>query len=298
MPCCSRLVSTLTLSVTLVALVAPRPAEAWGFEAHQFIVERAIARLPAPMRAFFEAHRAAIVERSIDPDTWREAGFGAIESPAHFFHADWQGFGSTPATGILRERDASVTRWGRVQVNRNGTLPWRTEEMYGKLRDAFEAYERRGPFGRFDIVFFSAWLAHYGSDAYVPFHAVEDYDGERSGQEGIHARFESILFERYQGRLRVPGASRAPIRDPRDVVFTAVLDGVGLVPAVLAADRAAAGPDRRYDDRYWDGFFAAVGGVLERRLDESVSTVAAMITGAWEAAGRPALPSGTPRAGR
>jgi hypothetical protein len=283
---------TLTICLVLGALT-PTVAHAWGFEAHRFIVEQAIERMPVEMRAFFEAHRATVVERSIDPDTWREAGFGALESPHHFFHADWKGYGPTPVTGILRDRGAAVARWGAAQVDRNGTLPWRTEEMHQRLRDAFAAYDRRGAFGRFDILFFSAWLAHYASDAYVPFHAVEDYDARGTSQEGIHARFESMLFERYRGRIVVVRAPQVPIHDPKEVVFLAVLEGARLVPGVLAADRQARGRRRAYDDRYWDAFFDSSGAVLERRLNASVATVAAMIVGAWEEAGRPRLPVGS-----
>lgn len=51
-------------------LLWPSPAGAWGFEAHKFIVARAIDILPEPLRPFFEANRAFIVERAIDPDLW------------------------------------------------------------------------------------------------------------------------------------------------------------------------------------------------------------------------------------
>jgi len=40
--------------------------------------------------------------------------------------------------------------------------------------------------------------------------------------------------------------------------------------------------------------FAASRRVLERRLDESIAASAAMIAGAWEAAGRPVAPVDPP----
>jgi hypothetical protein len=122
---------------------------------------------------------------------------------------------------------------------------------------------------------------------------VEDYDARGTSQEGIHARFESMLFERYRGRIVVVRAPQVPIHDPKEVVFLAVLEGARLVPGVLAADRQARGRRRAYDDRYWDAFFDSSGAVLERRLNASVATVAAMIVGAWEEAGRPRLPVGS-----
>jgi len=274
----------------VVALVVPARAHAWGYDAHMFIAGRAIALLPAELRPFFEAHRTSFVERSIDPDTWRTAGFDASESPRHFFHVDREVYGPYPHAGLLRDFDAAVARWGRAAVEENGTLPWRTEEMHRRLQDAFASYARRGMFGRFDVVFFAAWLAHYVSDAHVPFHAVVNYDGQLTGQRGIHARFEAILFERYRTRLEVDPVPRAPERRPRDAVFDALLEGGPLAGAVLVADAKAREADPDYGDAYYDAFFAGSRAALEPRLEQSIAAVAAMIAGAWEAAGRPPVP--------
>jgi hypothetical protein len=49
-----------------------------------------------------------------------------------------------------------------------------------------------------------------------------------------------------------------------------------------------------YDDAYYAAFYTANRTVLERRLNESIAAVAAMIAGAWEAAGKPPLPLDAP----
>lgn len=281
-------------AAALAAIVAlPSPARAWSFEAHQFIAERAIALLPPEIRPMFEANRASFVERSIDPDTWRTAGFEE-ETPHHFLDLDWEGYGKYPFAELPRDYTAAVAKFGKTRVLENGTVPWRTEEMYGNLRRAFEAYTRRGAFGRHDIIHFSAWLTHYVSDAHVPFHAVINYDGQLTGQNGVHARFESFLFERYQSQLTIAPKPVAPIRNPRDFIFDTVLQGTQLVPPILKSDLDAIGTRDIYDDVYYSAFFTANRAVLERRLNESISAVAAMIAGAWEAAGKPALPLNPP----
>jgi hypothetical protein len=137
-------------------------------------------------------------------------------------------------------------------------------------------------------------LVHYVSDAHVPFHAVLNHDGQLTGQRGIHARFESSLFERYRGRLVTAATAIAPIRDSRDVIFDTLIEGTQLVPEILQADLDAIGAGDVYDDAYFGALFAASRRVLERRLDESIAASAAMIAGAWEAAGRPAVPEDPP----
>jgi len=90
--------------------------------------------------------------------------------------------------------------------------------------------------------------------------------------------------------LKLAPSRIEPIRAPLDFTFDALLQGTQLVPAVLEADRAAIGTRDVYDDAYYEAFFKGSRAVLERRLDESTSAVAAMIAGAWEAAGKPPVP--------
>ena len=277
--------------VAVCALLAlPTPVRAWGFEAHKTIMDRAIALLPPELRPLFEQHRATLVERAIDPDTWRTAGFDKEESPQHFLDLDWDGYGKYPFAGLPRDYSAAVAKFGKARIDQNGTVPWRVEEMYGNLKRAFESYERRGDVGRFDILFYSAWLTHYVSDAHVPFHAVINYDGQLTGQQGIHSRFEAFLFERYRDQWTIAPTRVAPVRNPRDFIFDVVLEGTQLVPPILESDREAIGSRDEYDDAYYAAFFKANRAVLERRLNEAIAASAAMIAGAWEAAGKPAVP--------
>ena len=281
-----------TVAAVLVAIVVswPTPTMAWGFEAHRFIMDRAIALLPAQLRPFFEEYRATLVERVVDPDTWRTVGF-TEEGKNHFLNLDWQGYGPYPFEALPRDFAAAVDRFGQARIDANGTLPWRVEEFHGRLRRAFESYGRRGVSGRFDVLFLSAVMSHYVADAHVPFHAVVNHDGQLTGQRGIHARFESSLFERYRGRFVIASTAIQPIRNPRDLMFDVLTEGTTLVPGILQADLDAIGTRDTYDDDYFGALFVANRRVLERRLSESIARTAAMIAGAWDAAGRPAVPA-------
>lgn len=284
----------LTAIVVLLVLWLPRPAAAWGFEAHKYIMERAITLLPPEIRPFFEAHRATLVERVIDPDTWQTAGFDAQEDSHHFLDIDWDGFGPYPFAGLPRDYDAAVQKFGVDRVRQMGLLPWRTAEYFGNLRREFERYESRGPFGRYNLLFFASWITHYVSDGNQPLHTVMNYDGQLTGQRGVHTRFESFLFERYRDRLDVRPVAMAPITNPRDFMFDTVVEGTRLVPGILEADKAAIGTKDVYDDAYFEAFLGAARPTLEQRLARAIASSAAMITGAWEAAGRPAVPLSPP----
>jgi hypothetical protein len=45
-----------------------------------------------------------------------------------------------------------------------------------------------------------------------------------------------------------------------------------------------------YDDAYFVKFFEGAKPIVDRRISESIGGVAAIVAGAWEKAGKPALP--------
>lgn len=279
---------TRTLAAVLAALLlAPAPVWSWGFDAHRLIVDRALDLLPAELKPYFEARRAFVVERSIDPDLWRTAGW-AEEPPHHFLDFDWGGYGAYPFADLPREYDRAVARFGRETVHRYGTLPWRAAEFYGELRRAFAAAAESPGAGE-NIAFFAAVLAHYVSDAHVPFHAIVNYDGQLTNQRGVHARFESELFARRRDRLRVDPALPVAVSDPRETMFDVLLASYRLAEPLLAADKRAAAGREFYDEGYFEAFAVEAQPILERRLNEAITAVAAFIIGAWEQAGRPAV---------
>jgi hypothetical protein len=276
----------------LLTLARPAPAAAWGTEVHKFITARAIALLPAEIRPFFAKYSPMISEHSIDPDLWRTAGF-LEEPPRHF--VDMDAYGPYPFKELPHDYDAAVKRYGLEFVTRNGTLPWRTEEMYKQLVDAFT---QKAPYARENLKFFAAVISHYVSDAHVPLHAALNYDGQLTGQWGIHARFESDLFARYQSRLQLAPNVPAKAADPRELIFDSLVVSFSYVQAILDADKAAVAGKDVYDDAYYDAFFGEVRPILERRLSDSIGDVVGMITAAWIDAGRPAVPvdaTSTPR---
>ena len=274
----------------LIVVAAPAPADAWGFEAHKYILDRAIVLLPPEIRPYFVKYRAAIVEHAIDPDLWRNVGFDADESPRHFL--DMDAYGPSPFTELPRDFEAAVKRYGREFVVKNGLLPWRTQEIHVKL---VEAFTQKATYSSDNIKYFSAFLGHYLSDAQVPFHAALNHDGQLTGQWGIHSRFETETFERYRGSLDVRPKPTVAMKSARDFAFESLVASFSQVQAVLDADQAAVANRDLYDDEYFAAFFGKVKPILEQRLADSITAVASAIAAAWEDAGRPALPLEVPR---
>ncbi len=282
----------LVIIMSVAVLAVPRPAAAWGFEAHRYITQRALALLPPQIRPFFEKYRVTVVEHAIDPDLWRTAGWEA-EPPRHY--VDMDAYGAYPFKDLPRDYDAAVQKYGKDFVEKNGLLPWRADEIYKKL---VEAFGQKTPYARDNIKFFSSVLAHYLADAHVPLHASSNHDGQLTGQWGIHSRFESELFDRYRDRLRVTPRPLVQVSSVRDFAFDSLLASFQFVQPVLDADKAAVAGKDVYDDAYYTVFFGKAGPILEMRLADAITDIASAINAAWIEAGRPALPLEQPRAAR
>jgi hypothetical protein len=281
-----RKVIVAAIAVAVVWLV-PAPASAWGFVGHQLIMKRAIELLPPELKPFFERYRDELVVRVTDPDVWRNAGWP--DDPNHFIDFGMKELGAYPFAALPREQGAALEKFGATLLTRIGRLPWREAEEFGNLRRGFEGFSRQGLYAPSDVVLFSAVAAHYIQDAHQPFHASNNYDGQLTGNSGIHARFERDLIERFQSRLTLTPAAPRPITNARDAAFDVLLASYTLVDPILKADRDAVAGKTMYDDDYFEKFFAAVRPVLERQLSESITATAGIIIGAWQQAGRPAV---------
>jgi hypothetical protein len=278
--------------VALIALAAPQPAVAWGTAAHRHIMARAIDLLPAELKPFFVQHKDEVVMRVVDPDLFRVLGWE--EDPNHFVNFGAKELGEYPFKELPREYGAAIEKFGLATLRRNGLLPWRHQEEFGNLRRAFEGFTRE-TYGVGNTVLFAAVMSHYIQDAHQPLHASANYDGQMTGNTGIHARFETALFERFQSRLTIRPAPPAPIVNSRDAAFDALLSSYKQVDSILKADDEAKKGKETYDDEYYERLFTTVRPILEQRLGEAITATAGLIMGAWEQAGRPVLKPAGPR---
>ncbi|ODS53632.1 MAG: hypothetical protein ABS36_13480 [Acidobacteria bacterium SCN 69-37] len=283
---------TVAVAAVLAWLVLPAPiARAWGLDVHRRLTERALDGLPVEIRAFFNEQRAFMIERSVDPDLWRIAdlrGRLGEEPPNHFLDIDDLGE-PPPFTNVPREWDAFVARYGEKEANIAGRLPWRTEEIYDKLVVAVREAAEGRQYGASNARYLAALLAHYVEDGHVPFHAVRNYDGQLTGQRGLHARFETALILDHWGSFALRPVVISPIEDIRAFMFDVLVESARLTPAVLDADREAAGPDKVYGAAYSERFRAGAGAIAEQRVNDAIDAVASAITAAWREAGSPKL---------
>jgi hypothetical protein len=157
----------------------------WGFYAHRKMAYNAVFLLPPQMMAFYKPNIAFISEHAVDPDKRRYAVEG--EAQRHFIDIDH--YGSYPYNALPRNWDTAVARFTEDVLQQHGIVPWWVQIMQHRLTTAFK--ERNAA----KILKLSADISHYIADAHVPLHASSNYNGQLTGQRGIHAFWESRVPE-------------------------------------------------------------------------------------------------------
>jgi predicted AlkP superfamily phosphohydrolase/phosphomutase len=285
-PALCRAFST-ALALALASVLVPAPAGAWGFTGHRMVGRKAVRTLPDPLRAVFEANAAYLTEQAITPDLQRSGP----SDPDHFL--DMDAFGSTyPFATISRVEAENVARLGK-DITAKGRLPWKVGEVYRALVQAFRDRDMPRALAQ------AGTLCHLIADAHVPLHATDNYDGQLSGQRGLHSRWESDLVERNRLQLEaeVEPAAAQRIADPVEYTFAVLRDSYLHSLQVLASDResvtgrdlAETPEDERYDDEYFSRLYAREESRLAARLGASAAATGSLWLSAWEEAGRPAL---------
>ena len=281
--------------ITTILLLSTSSVLSWGFWAHKEINRYAVQTLPAEMQQFFRQYADTIVAHSIDPDVRRSSD--PNEAPTHFIDIDR--YGKYPFGELPRPFDEALRKFGKATIDSNGTVPWRIVEFTQKLTEAMRRRDTA------QVLFYSSNLGHYVADAHVPLHASENYDGQLSGQRGIHSRWESLIPEKFGSEYKLRTQSVEYIKDPLKTAFNVVLESVVLVDSVLALDNEARreiptselsrvvqrrGRDAvEYTDKYFELYNKKLNGMVERRMNDAIRRVASFWYTAWVDAGKPKL---------
>ena len=261
------------LSVALLPPVVPR----WGFEAHRLINRAATMHLPPDFQHF--AQWADDLEQlATAADTRTNA---ADERIKHYIDIDdYTEFftGQLPHTYT-----EMVATYGQSRVDVNGTVPWAIEASYLDLVQRFATADWEG------AVATAADLGHYVGDLHSPLHLTVNYNGQLSGQQGIHARHESQMTARHLDELEPAPGTVYMIADPLESVFEWIdiqYPGVALILAADSAAQTAAGGSTS-NSLYYDALWDEVGDETITWIRDASLAVASLWYAAWTEAGSP-----------
>jgi hypothetical protein len=179
---------------------------------------------------FFETWADLLAAHASDADYRKSSD--PTEGPKHYIDID--NYAEFISTGTIPQNyDSLVAKHGLTFVIAQGTLPWAILNTTDSLQAAFARNDMN------KAMLFAADLGHYIADAHMPLHITKNFNGQYSGQNGVHSRYETNLIGQFQNQIIYDGDSLKYIDNLPDYIFNMLYDNYFYVDSVLYADAAA-----------------------------------------------------------
>ncbi len=270
----------------------------WGFFGHKRINRIAVFTLPPEIFGFYKEHIEFLTDHAVDPDKRRYAVEG--EAQRHFIDLDhFYKPGEDPFVIMPKKWKDAVAKFTEDSLQAYGIVPWHIEVMKSKLTKAFENKN-------VDLILkYSADIGHYIGDAHVPLHTTENYNGQMTGQRGIHGLWESRLVEINAEKYDYFVGKATYIKNVNDFAWGAVEGSHRALDSVLRMEKELTDKfpkDRKYSfeqrgnvtisvysKEFSDAYHKMLNGMVERRLRTAIQGVGSIWYTAWIDAGQPDL---------
>lgn len=281
------------LGILCILLFMPFAVSSWGFYGHRKINRLAVFTLPSELMGFYKQHIEFITEHAVDPDKRRYVL--EEEAPRHYIDIDH--YGDAPFEQVPRSWWDAVEKFTEDTLMHYGIVPWHCHRTYRSLVNAFTE-------GNWTYALkLSADLGHYVADAHVPLHTTENYNGQLTGQHGIHAFWESRLPELFAEEYDyfVGGAVYLP--NPLDAIWDAIEASHAAVDSVLrfeaeltssfpsdkkyAFEQRGSQTVKTYAADFSMAYHQKLNGMVERRMRKAILMVGSLWYSAWLEAGKP-----------
>jgi hypothetical protein len=179
------------------------------------------------------------------------------EAPKHYINYEvFPGFNSTGK--VIQDVDSANLVYGAQFLDNNGYLPYATINTFNNLVDAFQRNDDA------DIIFYASDLGHYVGDGHMPLHLTENYNGQLTGQSGVHSRIESNLVNEYISEINTSGGTIHYIDDVNTYIFNYQYASFAYVDSLLADDANAYGVSHSY---YSSSYYPALWNCSKKQIN-------------------------------
>ena len=207
------------------------------------------------------------------------------EGPKHYIDIDNYSEFLTQGR-IPQTYDSVIAIHGAAFVYEQGILPWATIIAFDSLKSCFNRLDWD------KAVLFAADLGHYVADGHMPLHITRNYNGQYSGNNGIHSRFESTMINANISQITYPGSEVEEIEDVNQYIFNYLYTSYTFVDSVIAADDYAKGiAGNTNSTTYKQALWSKSKDFTILLFKNSSHAIAELIFTAWVQAGSPQMSS-------
>jgi hypothetical protein len=278
-----------------IFLFLPIFGQGWGFFAHQKINRLAVFTLPPEMIGFYKYHIQFLTEKAVNPDKRRYAV--KAEAPRHYIDLDV--YGDSAFYKMPRYWKEAVEKYSEDTLLNYGIVPYHISRVSYWLIEAFKNLDVE------QILRLSADLGHYIADANVPLHTTENYNGQLTGQYGIHGFWESRLPELFFSDYDLLTGQSEYVENLQLLAWDAVTNAHLALDSVLSFEseltrKYVASKKYGYEERgtttirtysynFSRDYHRKLNGMVERRMRASIKMVGDFWLSCWVKAGQPNL---------
>ncbi len=266
--------------VTLAGILLALVLSSWGHTGHYKINSRAELSYNQLMNQFYQwtsllADHAsdADIRKSWDPD----------EGPKHYIDID--NYPEFLNSGTIPQNlEDAIAQHGYNFVYDQGILPWATITAFDSLQACFERSDWD------QALLFAADLGHYIADGHMPLHVTRNYNGQYTGNQGVHSRYESEMIDIYHTQIDYPGHQIAVINNVNQYVFNYIYENYAYVDSVLDADDYATSlTGSTSSSDYYEALWEKSENFTSQLFENASHTLAELIYTAWVNAGSPLI---------
>jgi hypothetical protein len=223
--------------------------------------------------AFFQDHRNYIRDHSTDPDTDPLPGY------YHYIDID---FYPEFFTGTLPHNlDSLIALYSPSIIQNNGIVPWIIEQW----TDSLAALMAAGQWN--DVWQIAAELGHYVADSHQPLHLTINYNGQLTGNNGIHSRYETHMINPHLSQLPLPASAGIYWSNVIDSVFLYIDEIYPYVDSIMIADDLASAQDPNYGNNYYSILWQELERLTTISIHKAIIDLASLWRTAWENANSP-----------
>jgi len=282
----------LELMIGLLGISQP---PRWGFYAHSLINRQAVFSLPPEMMSLYKAEIEFITEKAVNPDRRRYAVVGEAEK--HYIDLDH--YGDSAIYRLPKYWPEAIQKFPEDSLRAHGIGPWSAYLTFLSLTRAFEEKNKAA------ILRLSADLGHYLGDLNVPLHTTKNYNGQLTGQDGIHGFWESRVPELMAKDYSFWVGKAEYVEKPQLMIWDAVEAAHAMVDSVLRIEKELTADfptDQKFSYEERNGltvrvysrdftlaYALALDHQVERQLRKSIKMTADFWYTAWINAGQPDL---------
>jgi hypothetical protein len=248
------------------------------------------------MFGFYKKYIDYITEHAVDPDKRRYAV--AEEACRHYLDAD-RYEKKVPFDTIPHFWKDAKLKYTEDTLEAHGIVPWHVNVMYYRLKEAFETKDIN------KILKYSADIGHYIADAHVPLHSTSNYNGQKTGQNGIHGLWDSRVLELFSEEYDYIVGRANYINQVQEYMWEEMTGSYQAVDSVLLFEKQISqemGDDakytfeqrgtttiRKYSKEFCRRYHDRLGDQVERRIRASILSISSIWYTAWVDAGMPDL---------